>query len=171
MRAFIYDHFLKLAIATSITILLIVYGMDLFSDAAPCKLCIYQRYPHIFIIAFCLTNLALLKWIKEKNTIILSSITISSLAYFTNFLLSGYHFGVEEGWFESLMSCNVLDIPMTSPEELLKIIQSRKPTSCDIPQFEILGLSLALYHSIINLALSALSFTTLIYGIKKNAKK
>lgn len=101
-----------------ILITILPFLMSFFLEYAllliPCVLCIFERWIHFFIAIF--TIIA----IKAKNEKFLS---IPILLIISSFLLTFYHIGVEEHFFES--SCQDLSINFLN--EISK--------NCSIPKF------------------------------------
>ena len=78
----------------SLLSLLIALYIEFFLGYRPCKLCIYQRIP--YLIAIFLTFLGIS---YSKNFIWLYALL---LIFFSSFLLSGYHLGIEQEIFEDI---------------------------------------------------------------------
>ncbi len=140
----------------SLLSLIIALYIEFFLGYSPCKLCIYQRIP--YLIAIFITFLGISYY---KNIIWLYSLLI---IFFLSFLLSGYHFGIEQGVFNEFSGCTGNSLNITDKNELLKLLSS-EVNSCKNVDFKIFGLSLAA----INLLLS-FSIFILILNIIKNEK-
>ena len=79
------------------------------------------------------------------------------LTFIFSFLISLYHFGIEQGFFQESTVCGVKNFSENiSKEELLNIL-SEKTISCKDVTFRILGLSL----TTINIVISILFIITL----------
>ena len=86
---------------------------------------------------------------KNEQFIIL----LLTLIFSFSFIISFYHFGIEQGFFEESAVCgfkNTYDI--TSKEELLKQLPE-KTTSCKDVTFRIFGFSLTTFNMIFSLIL------------------
>ena len=134
----------------SIFSLLIALFIEFFLGYAPCKLCIYQRIP--YLIAIFITFLGISYY---KNLIWLYMLLI---IFFSSFILSGYHFGIEQEIFSEFSGCTGNSLDITDKNELLKSLNS-KVNSCKNVDFQIFGLSLATINFL-------LSFTILILILK-----
>ena len=134
----------------SIFSLLIALFIEFFLGYAPCKLCIYQRIP--YLIAIFITFLGISYY---KNLIWLYMLLI---IFFSSFILSGYHFGIEQEIFSEFSGCTGNSLDITDKNELLKSLNS-KVNSCKNIDFQIFGLSLATINFL-------LSFTILILILK-----
>ena len=135
---------------------IIQYGLD----HQPCKLCVYERIPY-FLSALLIIKMLLV----NKNEKITS--LIISLTFFIGFLLSFYHFGIEQGFFRESFACTA-DVDKTlTKEDLLEELKNNNIISCKDVSFRILGLSLATINTIFSLGLSAI-FTKLFIDYGKN---
>ena len=137
----------------SLLSLIIALYIEFFLGYSPCKLCIYQRMP--YLIAIFITFLGRSYY---KNLIWLYALL---LIFFSSFLLSGYHFGIEQGVFNEFSGCTGNSLNITDKNELLKLLNT-EVNSCKNVDFKIFGLSLAS----INLLLSFLIFVFVIGKIK-----
>ena len=142
----------------SLLSLLIALYIEFFLGYQPCKLCIYQRIP--YLIAIFLTLLGI---IFSKNLIWLYSLL---LIFFSSFLLSGYHLGIEQEIFKEFSGCTGDSINITDKNELLKLLNS-EVKSCKNVDFTVFGLSLAA----INFLLSLFIFVLILKVIKYEKNK
>jgi len=116
----------------------------------PCNLCLIQRIPYLLCLI-----LIILNYYQKKNEKFIILLLILSFSF--SFLISFYHFGIEQGFFEESTVCkmkNTSDI--ISKEELLKQLQL-KTVSCKDVTFRILGFSLTTFNMVISLILVILS--------------
>ena len=134
----------------SIFTLLATYFIQYVLGHQPCNLCLIERIPYIFSITVILILLFIKKF--EKITLI-----ILSLTFFIASLLSFYHFGVEQGFIEESLVCDL----KSSNSELSKeaILNQLKEVhiSCKDVTFKIFGLSLATFNIFVSLILSAIT--------------
>ena len=140
----------------SLLSLLIALYIEFFLGFQPCKLCIYQRIP--YLIAIFLTFLGIS---YSKNLFWLYALL---LIFLLSLLISGYHFGIEQGMFKEFPGCTGSSINIIDKNELLKLLNS-EVNSCKNVDFRIFGLSLAT----INFLLSFIIFI-LILTVIKNEK-
>ena len=125
----------------------------------PCNLCLIQRIPYVLCLI-----LIILNYYQKKNEKFIILLLILSFSF--SFLVSFYHFGIEQGFFEESTVCkmkNTSDI--ISKEELLKQLQL-KTVSCKDVTFRILGFSLTTFNMVISLIL-----VILLLKIFKNYEK
>ena len=138
--------------------LLIALYIEFYLGYSPCKLCIYQRIP--YLIAIFVTLLGINYY---KNLIWLYFLLIT---FFLSFLLSGYHFGIEQEIFKEFSGCTGNSINIIDKNELLKLLNSEVNTSKNV-DFKIFGLSLAT----INFLLSFIIFILVLKVIKNEKNK
>ena len=119
------------------------YFIEYILGHQPCNLCLIERIPYALGLILIILNYTL---IKKDQYIILLLILIFAFSL----IISIYHFGIEEGFFEESSVCGVKNVTDTiSKEELLKQL-SKKTISCKDVTFKIFGLSL----TTINIAIS-----------------
>ena len=88
------------------------------------------------------------------------------LIFSFSLIISFYHFGIEQGFFEESTVCGVKNTSdIISKEELLKQLQE-KTVSCKDVTFRIFGFSLTTINIIISLI-----FVILLFKIFKNYEK
>ncbi|MEM7471100.1 MAG: disulfide bond formation protein B [Pseudomonadota bacterium] len=118
-----------------------------FAGYAPCKMCLWQRYPHAVAAALGLALMAL------NHRIIL---WLGMLAALSTSAVGMYHVGVEKQWWEGPSSCTSGSIGGLSVDELLDKILAAPVVRCDEIAWELIGISMAGWNAIISLALAAL---------------
>ena len=125
----------------------------------PCNLCLIQRIPYVLSII-----LITLNYFFRKNE---QFIIILLILIFTfSFMVSFYHFGIEQGYFQESAVCELKNTTnIISKEELLKQLQS-KAISCKDVTFRIFGFSLSTINIVISLFL-----VLLLVNIFKNYEK
>ena len=136
--------------------LLIALYIEFFLGYRPCKLCIYQRIP--YLIAIFLTFIGIS---YSKNFIWLYALL---LIFFSSFLLSGYHLGIEQEIFEEFSGCTGNSLDIIDKDKLLKLLNSQL-NSCKNVDFRIFGLSLAAINFLLSLVI-----LILILKVIKNEK-
>ena len=72
-------------------------------------------------------------------------------------VVSFYHVGIEQGFFNESFVCNLgSSIGDISKEDLLKQLQNKTPISCKDVTFRFFGLSLATINTIISILISGI---------------
>ncbi|MFD0908728.1 disulfide bond formation protein B [Ruegeria arenilitoris] len=134
-----------LAAGGSAALLLAAWGFQYLGGMAPCKLCIWQRYPHgaavlLGALAFALPGVRLLPLLGAAAAAATSGIGV-------------YHAGVERGLWEGPSSCTSGSISGLSAEELMEQIMAAPLVRCDDIPWEMFGLSMAGWNALLSAGL------------------
>lgn len=134
-----------LAAAGSAALLLAAFGFQLLGYA-PCKMCIWQRWPH---------GLAILAGLAGLVAPLVIFAIAGLLATLTTAVLGGYHTGVERGWWEGPTSCTGggTDLSAMSGADLLATDIGAGIVMCDEVSWWFLGLSMASWNMILSAVL------------------
>ena len=140
------DIYLKIVLFISLFSLISAFFVEYILGYQPCNLCLIQRIPYGLSIILIIFNFLIRKNIQF---IILLLIIIFSFSL----ILSFYHFGIEQGFFEESAVCGLKDASnVISKEELLKQLQE-KTVSCKDVTFKIIGFSLTTINMLLSLIL------------------
>ena len=140
------DNTLKIILLVSLISIFSAFFIEYVLGYQPCNLCLIQRIPYSLSII-----LIVLNYIVKKNEqfIILLLILIFSFSL----IISFYHFGIEQGYFEESVVCGLKETSkIISKEDLLKQLQL-KTVSCKDVTFRIFGFSLTTFNMILSLIL------------------
>lgn len=134
-----------IATTGSAVLLLGAWGFQYIGGFAPCKMCIWQRYPHgvaivLGVLAFTFPGIRPLP-------------LLGALAAATTAGVGFYHAGVEQGWWEGPSTCTSGDIGGLSAEELMNQIMSAPLARCDEIPWEMFGISMAGWNGLISAGL------------------
>ena len=151
-KIFEIKKFYTIVFAISFLSLLIALYIEFYLGYEPCKLCIYQRIP--YLIAIFITFLGIS---YSKNLIWLYTLLI---VFLSSFLLSGYHFGIEQEIFKEFSGCTGNSVDIIDKNELLKLLNS-EVKSCKNVDFTIFGLSLASINLLLSFAIFILTLKVL----------
>ena len=157
-KIFEIKKFYTFVFIISLLSLLIALYIEFFLKYAPCKLCIYQRIPYLISIFITFLGIS-----YSKNLVWLYALL---LIFFSSFLISGYHFGIEQEIFKEFSGCTANSINIIDKNDLLKLLNSEVNT-CKNVDFKIFGLSLAT----INFLLSFIIFILILKVIKNEKNK
>lgn len=156
-----YQRFLNLILFFCIFALISAYFIQYILGHQPCNLCLIERVPYISAVIIILLCFYLKKF--EKICLI-----FLSLIFFLATIVSFYHFGIEQGFFDESLICQIKGLKQnTSASELLQELESSNPKSCKNVDFRIFGLSLASINLFISLVLSIITYKN-IYKNEKN---
>ena len=148
-------NFYLIIFIISVTSILFALYVEFVLEYKPCKLCIYQRIPYLAAIFICFIGL---NYYKNDNVLIILIIifTLSSI-------ISGYHFGIENSFFDELSSCVNNSLDLLNKKELLESLGKNMPVDCKDATFQILGVSLAAINAILSILIVIISVRTLSY--------
>ena len=135
---------LKITFLISFVSIISAYFIEYILGHQPCNLCLIERIP------YGLTSILLiLNFFFKKNEYFIILLLI--LIFSFSFIISFYHFGIEQGFFEESTVCGLKHTTgILSKEELLKQLQE-KTISCKDVTFRIFGFSLTTINIFINL--------------------
>ena len=133
----------------SILSLSIAYFIQYVLDHKPCNLCLIERIPYIASVILISLIFILNKFEKIISIIIL-------LFFIFGAIVSFYHFGIEQGFFNESLVCDLGNNANLSKEQLLKQLENSSIVSCKDVTFRVLGFSLATINIIISIILSAI---------------
>lgn len=131
------------------------YGFGLI----PCEMCWWQRYPHMFALAFA----ALAFFWRPVRPLV----AVAALAILVSGLIGAYHAGVEYGWWEGLTACTAS--PIASGGDPLDAIMNAPVVRCDAVQWSLFGISLAGWNFLVSTGGALTAFSLLAYGKKVKA--
>ena len=155
------ESYLKIILLISFVSVISAYFIEYALGHQPCNLCLIERIPYILSIILIVINF---RFKKSEKLLILSLILI----FVFSFLISIYHFGIEQGFFEESSLCTLKDNSnIISKEELLKIL-NEKTVSCKDVTFRIFGLSLTSVNIFISLIIIIILIK--IYNIHEKIK-
>ena len=144
MPNFKNEFFLKIVFFISLIAVLSAYFIEYVLGYQPCNLCLIERIPYILSIFILIINYQLT---KNYRFLILLLILI----FFFSLILSIYHFGIEQSFFQESPICNIKSgTDLVTKEELLVELQ-KKTVSCKDVTFRIFGFSLTVLNMIISL--------------------
>ena len=113
----------------------------------PCKLCLWQRWPHgvaaVIGLIYLLRPMALLP-------------LLGGLAALATGGVGLYHTGVERDWWQGPTTCTSGDITGLTTDQLMDQILSAPLIRCDEVAWEFLTLSMASWNMLISLVLAGL---------------
>ena len=139
--------FLNLILLVSFVALMSAFFIEYILGHQPCNLCILERIPYVIAIVIILLNYKFSQF--EKIFLVLLVIV-----FLTATILSVYHFGIEQGFIEESLVCDLKNgSEATSKEEILKQLQEQK-VSCKDVTFKIFGLSLTTYNIVISILIT-----------------
>ena len=128
----------------SVVLLIGALLFQYLGDLPPCKMCYWQRYPHLIAII-----LAIIILITKLYWLAL----VGLLATFSTASIGAFHTGVEKGWWKGPQSCTVESIDNLPIDQLVNQIMSAPVVRCDDIPWQMLGLSMASWNMLLSLPL------------------
>ncbi len=132
-----------LALASA-AILLAALALQYLGGLPPCRLCIWQRWPYVALIA-----LGLIGWRWHPRAML----GVATLVLLGGAGLAAYHVGIEQGWWALPAGC-VAGGTAETVEDLKRLLAEARP-ACDQVSFAFLGLSLTGWNLAASLLLAA----------------
>ena len=140
------ETYLKLIFFISLISIIFAYFIEYILGHQPCNLCLIERIPYGLSIVLIIAN-----YIFKKNEKFLILLLILIFAF--SFIISVYHYGVEQDFFKESTICGLKNAAeIISKEELLKQLQENT-ISCKDVTFRIIGFSLTTINVAISLFL------------------
>jgi len=136
-----------LAAMISGALLLGAFAFQYIGDLPPCKMCIWQRWPHGIAIFLGL----LLFGLPVRP--------VASLGFLVVLVGAGiafFHAGVEQLWWEGPSTCTSGSVAGMSTEDLLDQIMNAPLVRCDEIPWSLFGLSMAAWNGVISLVAAGL---------------
>jgi len=127
----------------------------------PCNLCKIERIPYGLSIIILIVNY------NFKGNQIFYSVLLM-LVFSFSIIISIYHLGIEQGFFEESTVCAPKNLNLLTKEEVLKSLNELS-ISCKDVAFKIFGLSLTSYNIIMSVLMFLISKK--IYSISNDNKK
>ena len=147
------DIYLKIIFFISLVSITLAFFIEYTLGYQPCNLCLIERIPYVLSLILIIINYFLKK--NEQFIILLLALIFSF-----SLIISFYHFGIEQGFFQESSVCDIKNISeIISKEELLEQL-SKKTVSCKDVTFRIFGFSLTAINMILSLYLVIISIKT-----------
>ena len=136
-----------------------VYALQYLGGFAPCRMCIWQRWP--FGVLAVVGLIGAFAWPRAM-------LTVALLTMLASIGLAAYHVGVEQGWIALPAGCSTVG-DANSVEELKAMLKAAPPT-CDQVSFTFLGLSLAGWNVIGSTILALFTLFVIVAGPRRAAR-
>ena len=155
------ESFLQVLFILSILILGTAFIIEYFLGYIPCNLCKIERIPYGLSIIILILN-----YNFKENQIFYSVLLM--LVFSFSIIISVYHLGIEQGFFDESAVCASKNLNLLTKEEILKSFNELS-ISCKDVAFKIFGFSLTSYNIIMSILMFLLS--TKIYLLSNDNKK
>ena len=160
MLNLIQKNYIRIIFLVSFVALISAYFIEYVLGYQPCNLCLLERIPYGIAIVIVIFN-------YKFNHLEKYFILLLSIVFLASTLLSLYHLGIEQGFIEESLVCDLQNSSkILSKEEILKQLQEKK-VSCKDVTFKIFGLSLTTLNIIISVIITIV-LTKIYLSYEKN---
>ena len=144
------ESYFKLIFVISFVAIISAFFIEYILGHQPCNLCLIERIPYGLSLILIIMTYA--TKINEKFIILLLI-----LIHIFSFIISIYHFGIEQGYFEESAVCGLKNATNLISKEEILIQLSKQTISCKDVTFRIFGLSLTSINIIVSLIIIIMS--------------
>jgi disulfide bond formation protein DsbB len=160
MLNLIQKNYIRIIFLVSFVALISAYFIEYVLGHQPCNLCLMERVPYAIALLIIILN-------YKFNRLEKYFILLLSMVFLASTLLSLYHLGIEQGFIEESLVCDLQNSSkILSKEEILKQLQEKR-VSCKDVTFKIFGLSLTTLNIIISI-LTTIVLTKIYLSYEKN---
>ena len=160
MLNLIQKNYIRIIFLVSFVALISAYFIEYVLGYQPCNLCLLERIPYAIALVIIILN-------YKFNNLEKYFILLLSIVFLTSTLLSLYHLGIEQGFIEESLVCDLQNSSkILSKEEILKQLQEKR-VSCKDVTFKIFGLSLTTLNIIISILITIV-LTKIYLSYEKN---
>ena len=147
--------YLEFIFVLSIISLISAFFIEYALGHKPCNLCLLERVPYGLAIILIISN-----YISKISEKLIISLLI--LTFMFSVIISTYHFGIEQGFFDESAICGLKDsTELITKEDILNQLTEKK-VSCKDVTFRIFGLSLTGINIILSLIITIILLITFI---------
>ena len=141
------NNLILLATLGSVGLLGGAFAFQYWGGMPPCKMCLWQRWPHAAAIAIGFIGLATGR--RELAIAgMLAALTTSGIGF--------YHAGVEQMWWEGPTTCTSGSIAGLTTDDLLNQIMNAPIVRCDEIAWSLFGISMAAWNAILSFILAVI---------------
>lgn len=135
-------------------------------DMQPCILCIYQRIPYVFAIAFAILSYGVFRAHGSSSIFFMFC---AAVALFIDAGIAGYHAGVEYKWWAGTSECGGnLPAAGASIDDIRAAIMNAPLTKCTEPAWTMFGISMAGYNFFYAGGLATMALFSSIFEYKSS---
>ena len=134
----------------SLGMMIAALGFQYIGELPPCKMCYWQRYPHIAAI-----GIGVLFLLFAYRGFLL----LGALSALTTGVIGVYHVGVEQKWWQGPDTCTASSTAELNVDQLLVQIMTAPLVRCDEIAWSLMGISMAGWNAIVSFALAFLWVT------------
>ena len=153
----IRKKFYVLILIYSILSILYAIYVENYLGFKPCKLCLFQRIPLVMTLIISIIGI----YFNKNNYILILLLTV----FIISALISGYHFGIENNFFNEILGCTSNNLNEINKSEILKSLNII-PNDCKDVNFRVFGQSLSSLNFLSSFIISILCLIILVYEKK-----
>ena len=160
MLNLIQKNYIQIIFLVSFVALISAYFIEYVLGHQPCNLCLMERIPYAIALLIIILN-------YKFNHLEKYFVLLLFMVFLASTLLSLYHLGIEQGFIEESLVCDLQNSSkILSKEEILKQLQEKR-VSCKDVTFKIFGLSLTTLNIIISILITIV-LTKIYLSYEKN---
>lgn len=146
------------AVVVSLVMLAAAWGFQIFAKLDPCPLCLRQREIYWMALGVAFVSAVWAYFTGARGSPRVFHFVLFAI-FFTGALMSGFHIGVEQGYWPGPKTCGLVSGLSITPEDLLALAHGAKVQSggCEKVAWSLFGISMAGYNLIISVIMSASS--------------
>ena len=133
----------------SAALLTAAFGFEYLGGLAPCKLCLWQRWPHAGVIVFCLMGTTGV--LRSGPAFLMIALCAAVTA-----IIAGYHVGVEQQLWQGPTSCSGA-LNSMSASDLLDSLLATSVVRCDEIAWSFANISMAGWNMLFSSGLACFS--------------
>ena len=160
---------LAFCLIASSGILLGALGFEHIGGLAPCKLCIWQRWPHLAIILIAAIGLIVSNSSFAQNKGLISRICCAGIAMaaLITAAIGLYHVGVEQLWWDGPSGCSSQLNTNLDLSSLTDTLLATPVIRCDEIAWQLFGISMAGWNMLLSLVIAGVGVYGLIDSVKQ----
>ena len=149
--------FYVLILIYSILSILYAIYVENYLGFKPCKLCLFQRIPLVMTLIISIIGI----YFNKNSYILILLLTV----FIISALISGYHFGIENNFFNEILGCTSNNLNEINKSEILKSLNII-PNDCKDVNFRVFGQSLSSLNFLSSFIVCILCLIILVYEKK-----
>ena len=152
-KLFSKQQILFLCGSASAVLLTLALGFEYLGGLAPCKVCLWQRWPHAGVVVFCLMGTTGV--LRSGPAFLMIALCAAVTA-----VIAGYHVGIEQQLWQGPTSCSGAPTSMNA-SDLLDSLLAAPVIKCDEIAWSFANISMAGWNMLFSSGL--FSFALLAY--------
>ena len=135
-----------IAFVLALAVIAGAWGSQLFGGLVPCELCLAQRQAYYWGLP--VLALVLILWNRLPPRVLVIGLLIAAAIFVWSTYMAGYHAGVEMKFWPGPTACTGTGVDISFSD--LNILNASRVVPCDAIQFQLFGITLAGFNTIIS---------------------